>query len=132
MAIVQVLLIKICGNIFAIPINQIIRTTEVPINELKRSKKKLSVLLDDELIALLSLKKILGIKKDTPRSPYVSIVIIEIKNKKVGLVVDCLYGQQEAFIKPLDQPLKWVRGLSGATIMGDGSVVFVLDTMNLI
>ncbi len=131
-AIVQALLVKICGYLFAIPINQVIRTTEAPKNKIKRSQKKFSVLLDDELVPLFSLKKILGIQKKSPHSHYASIVIVEIKNKKAGLVVDCLYGQQEVFIKPLDRPLKWVRGLSGATMLGDGSVVFVLDTMNLI
>jgi len=131
-AIIQILLVKVGGNLFAIPINQVIRTVEVPKNELKLSQKQLAVLLEDELVSLLSLKKILGIKKTTPPSPYVSIVITEMKSKKVGLVVDCLYGQQEAFIKPLDPPLKWVKGLSGATILGDGSVVFLLDTSHLI
>jgi len=55
-----------------------------------------------------------------------------MKNKKVGLVVDGLVGQQEAFIKPLEPPLSWTKGLSGATILGNGSVIFVLDIPNLL
>ncbi len=130
-AIIQVLLIKIGNDVSAIPINKVIRTLEVQKSELKRSQKQLAVLVDEELIPLLSLRKILSVETSQSPQPLISIVVVEIRNKKVGLVVDTLVGQQEAFIKPLELPLEWIKGLSGATIRGDGSVVFVLDVPNL-
>jgi two-component system chemotaxis sensor kinase CheA len=87
--------------------------------------------VDEELIPLLSLRKILSVETSQSPQPLISIVVVEIRNKKMGLVVDTLVGQQEAFIKALEPPLEWIKGLSGATIRGDGSVVFVLDIPNL-
>ncbi len=131
-AIVQVLITRLGNDRLAIPINKVIRTLEVEKKELKRSQKQTAVMVDDELIPLLSLRKILQIEQTPAAAPFVSIVVVEIKNRKIGLVVDALIGQQEAFIKPLDPPLEWIKGFSGATILGDGSVIFVLDIPNLL
>lgn len=130
-AIIQVLLIQVGNDVAAIPINKVIRTLEVRKSEVKRSQKQLAFLVDEELIPLLSLRKILSVETSQSPQQLISIVVVEIRNKKMGLVVDTLVGQQEAFIKPLEPPLEWIRGLSGATISGDGSVVFVLDIPNL-
>lgn len=131
-AIIQVLLIKMGNEVLAMPINKVIRTLEVRKGELKRSQKQLAILVDDELIPLLSLRKILKIETSVTPQAWISLVVVEIRNRKVGLVVDSLVGQQEAFIKPLDAPLEWIKGLSGVTIQGDGSAVFILDIPNLI
>lgn len=131
-AIVQVLLVRIGGEIFAIPINKIIRTVEVHGKDVKKSQRQIAFMLDDELIPLLSLRKILKYDRPESPTPLIYVAVVEMKNRKVGLVVDSLIGQQEAFVKPLDPPMEWVKGFSGATILGDGSVSFVLDIPNLI
>ncbi|MDT8317601.1 MAG: chemotaxis protein CheA [bacterium] len=131
-AIVHVLLVGLGDETLAIPINKIIRTLEVEKHELKRSQKQMAILIDNEMIPLLSLKKVLDIKSNKAASDQISIVIVEMKSKKVGLVVDGFIEQQEAFVKPLEAPLEWIKGLSGATILGDGSVIFVLDIPNLL
>ena len=131
-AIVHVLLVRLGNETLAIPINKIIRTLEVERKELKQSQKQRAVLIDNEMVPLLSLKKILDIKSSKARSQQISIVVVEMKSKKIGLVVDGFVEQQEAFVKPLEPPIEWVKGLSGATILGDGSVIFVLDIPNLL
>ncbi|MDH3974520.1 MAG: chemotaxis protein CheA [Deltaproteobacteria bacterium] len=131
-AIVHVLLVKVNEEVLAIPINKIIRTAEVEKSGLKRSQKQLAVLIDNELIPLLSLKRILKMKGKDVLGQQISIVVVEMKNKKIGLVVDSFVEQQESFVKPLEPPLSWVKGFSGATILGDGSVIFVLDMPNLL
>ena len=131
-AIVQVLLVRLGNEIYAVPINKVIRTLEVEKSDLKRSQKQLAVLVEEELIPLLSLRKVLNVEQTESKAPLIAVVVVELKGKQVGLVVDSLFGQQEAFIKPLEPPLEWIRGFSGATILGDGSVVFVLDIPNLL
>ena len=131
-AIVHVLLVRLGNETLAIPINKIIRTLEVERRELKQSQKQRAILIDNEMVPLLSLKKILDIKSSRARSQQISIVVVEMKSKKIGLVVDGFIEQQEAFVKPLEPPIEWVKGLSGATILGDGSVIFVLDIPNLL
>ena len=131
-AIVHVLLVNVNDEILAIPINKIIRTAEVEKGDLKRSQKQMAVLIDNELIPLLSLKRILKMKGKDVLTQQIPVVVVEMKNKKIGLVVDSFVEQQEAFVKPLEAPLSWVKGFSGATILGDGSVIFVLDMPNLL
>lgn len=131
-AIVHVLLVSLGNETLAVPINKIIRTLEVEKHELKRSQKQMAILIENEMVPLLSLRKVLNIKGKKTASDQISIVIVEMKSKKVGLVVDGFIEQQEAFVKPLEAPLEWIKGLSGATILGDGSVIFVLDIPNLL
>lgn len=131
-AIIQILLVKVGSYTSAIPINKVIQTLEVEKNTLKKSQRELAVMVQDELVPLLSMRKIMGLEKAEEDDSLISIVITEMKNKKVGLVVDGLVGQQEAFIKPLESPLAWTKGLSGTTILGNGSVIFVLDIANLL
>ena len=68
---------------------------------------------------------------DKGRAPF-SALVVEVGNRKTALIVDELIGQEEAFIRPLGKPLERISGLSGVTMLGDGRVVFVLDTMSLL
>jgi len=55
------------------------------------------------------------------------IVVVETDGEKVGVVVDELLGQQQVVIKSLDENYKKVDGISGATILGDGTVALIVD-----
>ena len=55
------------------------------------------------------------------------MVLTEIHGRRVGLVVDRLAGQREIFVKALSFPLSELAGVNGATILGDGQVVFLID-----
>ncbi|MDH5594941.1 MAG: chemotaxis protein CheW, partial [Gammaproteobacteria bacterium] len=60
------------------------------------------------------------------------LVVVESDGKKIGLFVDDLLGQQQVVIKSLETNYKKVDGISGATILGDGSVALILDIPGLI
>jgi two-component system chemotaxis sensor kinase CheA len=59
------------------------------------------------------------------------VVIIEADGKKTALMVDELLGQHQVVIKSLESNFRKVRGISGATIMGDGKVALILDVQAL-
>jgi two-component system chemotaxis sensor kinase CheA len=65
-----------------------------------------------------------------PRRPYV--VVVSLGNRKLGLVVDHLFGQQDIVIKPLGRALAGVRGFAGATELGDQRVGLVLDASAIV
>ena len=67
-------------------------------------------------------------KKDRSSS---SVVVVEIKGKKLGLIVDELIGIEQIFVKPLGKLLNKVEGLYGTTILGDGRILLVLDLERL-
>ena len=65
--------------------------------------------------------------KDIQDNDLIPIVILSSESKKIGLIVDDLLKQQEIVIKPLVDFLSIIPGLSGATILGDGKIVLILD-----
>jgi two-component system chemotaxis sensor kinase CheA len=136
-AIVYLLLVECDGHMFGIPITRVLRILEISQEEVRFRRRQMVIRLEDlgqkeeedqekETVPLLSLRKILGL----PSSPYkgsIPVVITEARGRRVGLVVDRLAGQREAFVKALAFPLDRLAGVSGATVMGDGSVVFIID-----
>ena len=70
--------------------------------------------------------------RDVFRAPSFPMVVTENRGRKVGLVVDRLVGQQQAFVKTLAFPLDRLGGVNGATILGNGEVVFIIDPQTLL
>lgn len=130
-AIIRILLVEIAGNQVGMPITRIIRTLDVLREQIKSSGKQLVIRFEEEVIPLLSLRKILKLPtRSHPAS--LPVVITEFRGRKVGLVVDRLVGQRETFVKSLAFPLDNLSGVSGATFLGDGNVVFIIDPQSLI
>ncbi len=130
-AIIQVLLVECEGKTVAIPLTRVLRTLEVTREEIRSSGRQKVVRLGDELVPLLSVRKILQLPH-RPMSGSIPAVISEVRGRKVGLVVDRLVGQREVFVKSLSFPLDRLAGISGATTLGDGSIVFIIDPQTLL
>lgn len=130
-AIIRVLLVQCAGHAMAIPITRVQRTLELPRESLQRSGRQLVISFEGEALPLLSLRGILGLEPSSPGA-MVAIVVTESQGRRVGLVVDQLTGQQEAFVKALEFPLNRLAGIAGATLLGTGQVVFVLDPQGLL
>ncbi len=130
-AIIKILLIECVGRTLGLPVTRVLRTLEVARSEVQSSGRQLVLRLDQEAVPLLSLSKILGL----PAQPFagsVPIVVSEVRGRKVGLAVDRLVGQREVFVKALSFPLDRHAGATGATVLGDGRVVFIIDPQQLL
>jgi two-component system, chemotaxis family, sensor kinase CheA len=88
--------------------------------------------LRDEYIPILRLYDLFGIKPNCTQLEEGLLVVVEGDGQKIGLFVDELLSQQQIVIKSLESNYKKVEGLSGATILGDGSVALILDVAGLI
>lgn len=64
--------------------------------------------------------------------PDSHVVVVHVAQRKIGLVVDDLVGQEEVVIKPLGKGLHGVPGLAGATITGDGGIALIIDIPALV
>lgn len=126
LAIVQALLVRLGEELYAVPLSNISRIVNINSAEIKSIKNEEVIKLFDEVIPLIKLHEI-----EPDRSAF-SVVIIERGIKKVGLVVDELVVQREIVIKALDPIFSDVKGVSGATILGDGKVALILDTATLV
>jgi two-component system chemotaxis sensor kinase CheA len=130
-AIVNVLLIRLEKEIFAIPITKIQKTVEIMPHQIRQSQKQKYYLDRQELVPLLDLHRFLDMASNNNQFPLQAL-LVEVQKRKIALTVDELIGQEEAFIRPLGKPLEKISGLAGVTMLGDGRIVFVLDTMGLL
>lgn len=130
-AIIRILLIECDGKIMALPISRILQTYQAERHEVQSNGKQLTVNLKGEKLPLLSLRKML-VMSVPPAVSQISIVVMEILDRKVGLVVDRIVGHQEVFVKKLPAPFDRLRGTNGGAILGDGRVVFILDIQGLL
>ena len=130
LAIIRVLIVESAGSHMAMPITRVVQTIEISPDEVQSSGKQLMFFYQDELLPMLSLRKMLKAPKGENLNP-IPLVITEVLGRKVGLVVDRLIGQREVFVQRLPSPFDQIRGCSGGTILGDGQIVFLLDLQTL-
>ncbi|WAM35013.1 chemotaxis protein CheA [Caldicellulosiruptor morganii] len=127
LAIIQALLVTVADEIYAIPIASIKEIVDVAKEDIKVVQKgKEIILLRNQVIPIKYLHKIVGLEENPDRKKY-TVVIVKRGEKLTGIVVDKLLGQQDIVIKSLGKYLEGVRLVSGATILGDGSVAMILD-----
>jgi two-component system chemotaxis sensor kinase CheA len=130
-AIIRVLLLECDGKLLALPLSRILQTRQIERQELRRSGKQLLIQLKDETLPLLSLRKILGMPVP-PAAARISLVVMKLFGRKVGLAVDRLVGHREVFVKKLPPPFDRLRGSNGGAVLGDGQVVFILDVQSFL
>jgi two-component system chemotaxis sensor kinase CheA len=126
-AIIKILIVECADKEVGLPITRVLRTLDIEKKEIQLSGGEPLILIGDEDIPLYSLNLLLGLPDTNAESSTVHLVICESQGRKVGLMVDRLSGQREAFIKSLPSPLNQLPGVSGATIKGDGRIMFIVD-----
>lgn len=127
LAIIDALMIKVAGDTYAIPLEAVSETTKIEVRRFTEVNGRKAVTLRGEVLGIMDLCEVLGLPANSEKRDIVPIVVIQDNNRRLGLVVDTLLERQEIVIKPLGDYLGEKEGLSGATIMGDGSVVLILD-----
>lgn len=131
-AIVKMLLIQAREHIFAIPITRVVRTTRVAGEDVKESQGRFYITLDEDLVPLHFLRKMLSLPGPPDDNGLLTVVVVEVTNRMVGIAVDGVSGQADIVVKPLCYPLERLVGYSGMTVLGSGKIVPVLDLGNLL
>lgn len=131
LAIVRVLLVSVAGVSLALPISRVVQTLEITRDEIQRSGRQRVIEFKEKVLPLLSLRKILNYPKAQLSEPL-PVVVTEVLGRRVGLVVDTLIGQREVFVQRMPTPFDQLKGCSGATMLGNGHIVFVLDLQSLL
>jgi two-component system chemotaxis sensor kinase CheA len=130
-AIIQLLLVRCGTQLVGLPITCVQQLLTLTRDQIQSSGKRLAVRYDDAIVPLLSLRKMLQIET-TPLSGSIPVVVTEMRGRRIGLVVDALAGQREAFVKTLEFPLNQIAGVTGASILGDGRILFVIDPRQML
>ncbi|WP_027367841.1 chemotaxis protein CheA [Desulfocurvibacter africanus] len=129
LAIIDALMVTIDNEVFAIPLDAVSETTKIEASRLTEVNTRKAVTLRGDVLGVVDLREILGLSIGEEQREILPIVVIQDQDRRLGIVVDKLLERQEIVIKPLGSYLSDfdLKGVSGATIMGDGSVVLILD-----
>ncbi|MBS4008989.1 MAG: chemotaxis protein CheA [Clostridium sp.] len=131
LAIIKAMLVEVAGEIYAIPIEAIRENLYVAPQDIKTIQGEKVVNVRSEVLPLIYLGEMLGMKSGSSEE-ILSVVVVEAAERKTGLVVDVLLGQQEIVIKSLSRAVEGIRGVAGATVLGNGRVALILDVSSLI
>ncbi len=133
LAIIASLMVSVEKTMYAIPLVNIVEAVKLDRENIQTVLGKEVTLYRGNVLPLIRLSSIF--KMDTAAADAgdtTHIVIVKASNTQVGIIVDTLIGQQEIVVKALDQFIGGVNGISGASILGDGQVVLILDINSLI
>ena len=131
LAIIKALLVVADGETLAIPIQAVRENIQVERSQIKTVQQHDVIMLRDEVLPLYDLAECLGFERLTIDGPL-PVIVVEIRGQKVGFVVEDLIGQQEIVIKSIRGILSDIRGIAGATVLGNGTIALIIDNSTLI
>ncbi|MDH4128970.1 MAG: chemotaxis protein CheW, partial [Spirochaetota bacterium] len=131
LAIIQALLVQVDKYIYSIPINSVIETLRIGPEDIEILENTEVIRVREEVLSLVQLNRLFKHKTTESNDEYFYVIVVGTSNKKVGLGVDNLVGEQDIVIKPLNNKYTNVQGIAGATILGDGQVSLVLDVSDI-
>ena len=132
LAIIQALMVKLGDEKFAISLGSIQTIEDIPVSEIKYVHAKEVIHLRGSVIPLIRLRELLDVPGEMEQQDTITVVIVSKGDKLAGLVVDSLIGQMEIVIKSLGKYININKMISGATILGDGSVALIIDANTLV
>lgn len=131
LAIIQGLLVRVGREVYSIPIASVIESQRILHTDIKTIDNYEVLNLRSEVISVLRLSRLFGLE-ESEASEYCNIVIVGSKDRKVGVMVDSLIGEEDVVIKPLRDQFTVTPGVAGASILGDGSVSLIIDVSQLL
>jgi two-component system chemotaxis sensor kinase CheA len=131
LAIVRALLARVGTERYALPLTHVAETVELDERRVTRFEGREALVLREEILPLVHLRDVLGIEgTETPvRRP---VVVLQVGDRRSGLVIDQMEGQQEIVVKSFVPPRGSLPMFSGATVLGDGEPVLILDAGGLV
>ncbi|HEX5098937.1 MAG TPA: chemotaxis protein CheA [Polyangiaceae bacterium] len=133
LAIVSALMVHIADQVFAIPLSTVSEALSLDVGVSRMLDGREVITLRGQTLQLCRLDRVLALeRKKTPAPRKSYVVVVALGNRRLGVVVDHLVGQQDIVIKPLGRSLAAVRGFAGATELGDQRVGLVLDAAAIV
>lgn len=133
LAIMDGQLVRVGGHIYIFPLTSIVESMRCRKEQVSRVAGGCSVFrLRDEYVPVVELGSILNMPTRHTELEQSLMVVVETEGGKIGVVVDELLAQQQVVIKSLEQNYHKVEGISGATILGDGTVALIIDIPGIV
>ncbi len=132
LAIISGMIVKVNEQSMVIPLNSIIEVVRVHLDNINTINGREVIRMRDSVIPLLGIDELLSGITYSKDKVWQYIVVVGIAEKRFGIKVDRLIGQKEIVIKSLGTYLGNIEGIAGSTILGDGTVIMILDIAELI
>lgn len=130
LAIIDGLLVRLDGAPYVLPLSSIEECVELSRNEIEASRGRNVAMVRGEIVPYVHLRQALKLHHDLP--PIQHAVVAEVEGRRIGFVVDEVIGGHQTVIKSLGRYFDHLKNVSGATVLGDGSVALILDLNRLV
>ena len=125
LSIIAGLSVGTAGDTYVIPLDSVVECLEMPAEERRRPGPAGLLNLRGRVLPYVRLRHLFGLGEAGPGRE--NVVVLRRGTERAGLVVDALYGERQAVIKPLGRMFQGLPGVSGSTILGDGRVALILN-----
>lgn len=132
LAIIKSLIISCAGRTYALPVTSVLESLILTGNDIKTVERREVTQLRDTTLPLLRLEEFLCLSRRTDRPDEFYVVVVGVAEKRLGIVVDELLGQQDIVIKSLGEGFRRFPGIAGAADLGDQRTILVLDVGGMI
>jgi two-component system chemotaxis sensor kinase CheA len=126
LAIVRALVAAVAGRTYAIPLNSVMEILQVPQSDVRTLSTREVISLRGATLPLVRLSRFFELSGARAADPFY-VVVVGLAQERLGIAVDDLLGQQDIVVKPLGRALQGIRGIVGATDLGNLRTVLVLD-----
>ncbi|ADO73372.1 CheW-like protein [Stigmatella aurantiaca DW4/3-1] len=130
LAIIRALVVGVSGRTYAVPINSVLEILSVQPQDIRTVERREVLDLRGQTLPFTRLARMFALP-ERPVSRYF-VVVVGLAQERLGIAVDELFGQQDIVTKPLGGRLQSIRGISGATDLGNRRTVLVLDVAALL
>ncbi|WP_018086502.1 chemotaxis protein CheA [Desulfurispora thermophila] len=131
LAIIRALMVGMGEQVYAFPLSNVQETLAIRPEEIKYVRHSKVIVVRGQVLPLMHLADIFRLEAQPPEG-RIFVVVLGSADRRVGIIVDRLIGEQEIVIKSLGNYLGQIAGLSGATILGDGRVALIVDARGLV
>jgi two-component system chemotaxis sensor kinase CheA len=134
MAVTNVMTIASDGQMFGVPMDVVVETVRVPLVNVRSIKQRQATVLRGRIVPLMSLNTLLGLASPplTNDDEELAALVVRVGEETLGLLVDEFHGTADIILKPLGGVLGQLKAYSGSALMGDGSVLMVLNLKEML
>jgi two-component system chemotaxis sensor kinase CheA len=134
MAVTNVMIVETNGQTFGLPMQSVIETVRVPRSRIMRIKNTQATVLRGRIVALKSLNEKLGIAAAPIANTdgELAVLVVRVGNEQVGLIVDQFHETMDVILKPMAGVLGGLPAYAGSALMGDGSVLMILNVLEIL
>ena len=134
MAVTNVMMIEAGGRRFGVPMDLIVETVRVNAEDVHHFKSAQTTVLRGRIVPLRSLHELLALDAQPVLNTAneLAVLVVRMGNENIGLLVDDFHGTSDIILKPLEGVLSGITGFAGTALMGDGSVLMILNPKELV